>query len=55
LCAKGKTQTGIPEGERLLASVIGTESFRKQYIKNKVKDWVKDFQLPSDLVRTQGR
>jgi len=31
-------------GEHLLGSVIGTESFREQYIKNKVEGWVKDFQ-----------
>jgi len=30
--------------ERLLGSVIGTESFREQYIKNKVESWVKDLQ-----------
>ena len=30
------------QGERLLGSVIGTESFREQYIKNKVESWVKD-------------
>ena len=28
----------------LIASVIGTESFREQYIKNKVQGWVKDLQ-----------
>jgi len=32
------------QGERLLGSVIGTDSFREQYIKNKVKSWVKDLQ-----------
>ena len=33
------------QGERLLGSVIGTESFREQYInKNKVESWVKDLQ-----------
>ena len=32
------------QGERLLESVIGTESFREQYIKNKVESWVKDLQ-----------
>jgi len=36
------------QGERLLRSVIGTESFiREQYIKNKVEGWVKDIQLLS--------
>ena len=32
------------QGERLLGSVIGTESFREQYIKNKFESWVKDLQ-----------
>ena len=32
------------QGERLLGSVIGTDSFREQYIKNKVESWVKDLQ-----------
>ena len=32
------------QAERLLGSVIGTESFREQYIKNKVESWVKDLQ-----------
>jgi len=32
------------QGERLLGSLIGTESFREQYIKNKVQGWVKDLQ-----------
>jgi len=32
------------QGERLLGSVIGTDSFREQYIKNKVESWVKDIQ-----------
>jgi len=32
------------QGERILGSVIGTESFREQYIKNKVETWVKDLQ-----------
>jgi len=32
------------QDERLLGSVIGTESFRKQYIKNKVESWVKYLQ-----------
>ena len=32
------------QGERLLGSVIGTESFREKYIKNKVERWVKDVQ-----------
>jgi len=32
------------QGERLLGSVIGKESFREQYIKNKVECWVKDLQ-----------
>jgi len=32
------------QGERLLGSVIGTESFREQYIKNRVESWVKDLQ-----------
>ena len=32
------------QGECLLGSVIGTESFREQYIKNKVESWVKDLQ-----------
>ena len=31
------------QGERLLGSVIGTKSFREQYIKNKVESWVKTF------------
>jgi len=31
------------QGECLLWSVIGTESFREQYIKDKVESWVKDF------------
>ena len=35
------------QGERLLGSVIGTDSFREQYIKNKVESWVKDLQLLS--------
>ena len=28
------------QGERLLGSVLGTESFREQYVKNKVESWV---------------
>jgi len=35
----------IDQGECYLGSVIGTKSFREQYIKNKVEDWVEDFQL----------
>jgi len=35
------------QGECLLGSVIGTESFREQYITNKVEGWVKDLQLLS--------
>ena len=35
------------QGERLLGSVIGTESFREQYIKNKVEGWAKELQLLS--------
>jgi len=31
--------------EHYLGAVIGTESFREQYIKNKVEGWVKDLQL----------
>jgi len=32
------------QGECLLGSVIGTESFREQYIKRKVEGWIKDIQ-----------
>ena len=32
------------QGERFLGSVIGTDSFREQYIKNKFESWVKDLQ-----------
>jgi len=32
------------QGERILGSVIGTESHKEQYIKNKVESWVKDLQ-----------
>jgi len=39
------------QGERLLGSVIGTESFREQYIKNKVEGWVKELQLLSKYVQ----
>jgi len=42
--------TGIKitdQGERHLEAVIGTESFREQFIKNKVEGWVKDIQLLS--------
>ena len=35
------------QDEHLLGSVIGMESFREQYIKNKVEGWVKDLQLLS--------
>jgi len=37
------------QGERLFGSVIRTESFREQYIKNKVEIWVKDPQLLSSM------
>ena len=32
------------QGDRLLGSAIGTDSFKEQYIKNKVESWVKDLQ-----------
>jgi len=32
------------QGRRILGSVIGTESFTDQCIKNKVERWVKDLQ-----------
>jgi len=35
------------QGERLLGSAIGTESFREQYIKNKVEGWLIDLHLLS--------
>ena len=35
----------------LLGSVIGTKSFREQYIENKVEDWVKDLQLLSNYAQ----
>jgi len=39
------------QGERYLGSVIRTESFRKQYIKNKVEEWGKDLQLLSNYAQ----
>ena len=30
------------QGERILGTVTETESFREQYIKNKVESWAKD-------------
>jgi len=41
---KGDAIKITDQGERLLGSVIGTDSFREQYIKNKVESWVKDLQ-----------
>ena len=37
---KGDAIKITDQGERLLGSVIGTDSFREQYIKNKVESWV---------------
>ena len=37
--------------ERLLGSVIGTESFRERYIKYKVESWVKDLQSLSNYAQ----
>jgi len=31
--------------------VAGTETFREQYIKNKVDDWVKDLQMLSNYAQ----
>ena len=42
--SKGDGINITDQGERLLGSVIGTDSFREQYIKNKVESWVKDLQ-----------
>ena len=39
------------QGKRLLGSVIGTESFREQYIKNKVESWVQDLQSLSQYAQ----
>jgi len=43
------------QGECLLGSVIGTEPSREQYIKNKVKDWVKDLQLLSKYAQDDSQ
>ena len=42
------------QGERILGSIIGTESFREQLIKNKVESWVKDFQSLSKYADMVG-
>jgi len=39
------------QSERLLGSLTRTESFRKQYIKNKVESWVKDLQSLSNYTQ----
>ena len=39
------------QGEHFLRSVIGTESFRGQYIKNKVEGWVKYLQSLSKYIQ----
>ena len=41
------------KSERLLRSVIGTDSFREQYIENKVESWVKDLQSLSKQAQDQ--
>jgi len=39
------------QDERHFGSESGTESFRGQYIKNKVEDWVKDLELLSNYAQ----
>jgi len=48
---KGNKIKFTDKGERHLGSVIETESFREQYIKNKVEAWVKDLQLLSNYAQ----
>ena len=43
------------QGERILGSVIGTESHKEQYIKNKVESWVKDLQSLSKYAQDDPR
>ena len=46
--------TGIKislEGERHLGAVIGSENFRKEYVSNKVKGWVKDVLDLADIAK----
>lgn len=41
------------EGQRHLGAVIGTEEFKKQYIKEKVLKWVNEVKVLSDIARTE--
>ena len=50
------TATGVKitlTGERHLGAVIGSESFRKEYIENKVKKWTRDFQQLAAIAKDE--
>ncbi|XP_076066911.1 uncharacterized protein LOC143040105, partial [Oratosquilla oratoria] len=43
------------EGERHLGAVIGSESFKKQYIEKKVNDWVAEVRLLANFAKTESQ
>ena len=52
--SKSKSWWNQNHGDCYLGWIIGTKSFKEQYIKNKVEDWVKDLQLLSNYTQDQG-
>lgn len=41
------------DGQRHLGAVIGTEEFKKEYIGEKVKEWIHEVEVLSDMARTE--
>ena len=40
-------------GQRHLGAVIGTEEFKQEYVKEKVREWVKEMKALSDIAKTE--
>ena len=41
------------KGQRHLGAIIGTEEFKKEYIGEKVSEWVKEIEVLSDIAKTE--
>ena len=41
------------EGQRHLGAALGTESFKRQFVKEKVEEWVKEIRNLSDIAKTE--